>query len=188
EEALKNREAELERIFRAAPIGIGLVVDRLFTKINTSVMEMTGYASEELLDRNSRMIYPDEAEYDRVGAEKSVQFGKDGMGKLETGWRSKNGELLDVLVSSAPLSPGAPSAGDTFIAVDITERNKTLAALRKSEEQFRTLYENAQEGILQHTRNGRYLNDKPPLAYMSGYASADELLDDVAHRAHPPPR
>ncbi|QJT10791.1 PAS domain S-box protein [Oceanidesulfovibrio marinus] len=179
EEALKKREAELESIFRAAPIGIGVVVDRVFTKINTSLMEMTGYSREELLGHSSRLIYPDEAEYDRIGAEKSVQFAKEGMGTLETRWRRKNGELFDVLVSSAPLSPGDPSAGDTFIAVDITERNKTLAALRKSEEQFRTLYENAPVGILQTTLNGRYLNANPQLAAMYGYDSAEELLDHV---------
>lgn len=179
EEALFKREAELESIFRAAPIGIGVVVNRVFTKVNTGFLDITGYSRDEILGQSSRLIYPDEAEFERTGAERQKQYAEIGTGTLETRWRRKNGEVFDVLVSSAPLSPGDPSAGDTFTAVDITERNKTLAALRSSEEQFRTLYENAPVGILQTTLDGRYINANPQLAAMYGYDTAEELLDHV---------
>ncbi len=50
------------------------------------------------------------------------------------------------------------------------------AALRKSEERYRDLFENAGEGIFQSTPEGRYLSANPALARIHGFESPEELI------------
>jgi len=60
--------------------------------------------------------------------------------------------------------------------VEVTERQRAEAALRQAEHQYRTIFENAVEGIFQTTSDGRYLNANPALAEILGYASPEELI------------
>ncbi len=53
---------------------------------------------------------------------------------------------------------------------------KTLSGLQKSEESYRSIFENSIEGILQSTIEGEVLNANPAMAKMLGYASAEELI------------
>jgi len=59
---------------------------------------------------------------------------------------------------------------------EVTERQRAEAALRQAEHQYRTIFENAVEGIFQTTSDGRYLNANPALAEILGYASPEELI------------
>ncbi len=180
EEALRHREAVLSGIFRAAPVGIGVVKSRVFTQVNDRMCEMTGYTREELAGQSSRMLYPTEEDFLYVGEEKYRQIGEHGTGTVETRWRRKDGVIVDILLNSTPLEPENLEAGVMFTALDITERNRTLEALRKSEEQHRLLYANAPIGIVQTSLDGRYLNVNAQLATMHGYDSPEELLSSVS--------
>ena len=54
---------------------------------------------------------------------------------------------------------------------------KTLSGLKKSEDNYRGIFENAIEGILQVTLENHVINANPAMAGMLGYASPDELID-----------
>jgi PAS domain S-box-containing protein len=139
EQALKQSESTLKSIFKAAPTGIGMVVNRVLTQANDRLCEMTGYTREELIGKSARLLYPSDADYEYVGREKYAQITAKGTGTVETRWRHKNGTILDVLLSSTPLNIDNWSAGVTFTALDITERKKTEKALRASHEMFLTV-------------------------------------------------
>jgi PAS domain S-box-containing protein len=62
---------------------------------------------------------------------------------------------------------------------EIAERKRVEAALRTAEEQYRSIFENAVEGIFQTTRDGHYLVANPTLARMYGYDSVAELQASV---------
>jgi PAS domain S-box-containing protein len=62
---------------------------------------------------------------------------------------------------------------------EIAERKRVEAALRTAEEQYRSIFENAVEGIFQTTKEGRYLVANPTLARMYGYDSVAELEASV---------
>jgi len=141
-------EAKLDSVFRAAPIGIGVVYDRVILEANERLCKMLGYNREELIGKNARMIYPSEKEYEFVGREKYAQIHQSGIGTVETRWVCKNGGIIDVLLSSAPINPEDMTAGVTFTALDITERKRTFEQLRESEEKFRLLSEQSVLGIL----------------------------------------
>ena len=135
EKGLAEREATLRSIFRAAPTGIGMLCNRIIKQANDRICEMTGYSSEELLGQSAKILYLTEQEFELVGQEKYSQIGKQGTGTVETCWRRKDGEVIDVQLSLAPIDPEDLSVGVTFTALDITERKQAEAALaRKTEE------------------------------------------------------
>ncbi len=65
------------------------------------------------------------------------------------------------------------------VAFDITGRRQMEEALRESEEKYRSIFENAMEGIFQSTPDGRYLSVNPALARMSGFASPEEMIEQI---------
>ncbi|NJL32077.1 MAG: PAS domain S-box protein, partial [Phycisphaerales bacterium] len=100
EEALRESTQYIQSIFRSAPIGIGVVSNRIFKKVNQRLCKLTGYAPEELLDQSARMINPSEEHFDIVGREKYRQILEHGTGTIETQWKRKDGIIIDVLLSS----------------------------------------------------------------------------------------
>jgi PAS domain S-box-containing protein len=56
---------------------------------------------------------------------------------------------------------------------------ETIEALRRAEQKYRSIFENATEGIFQTTPEGMYLSANPALARMYGYDSPAELLSDL---------
>jgi two-component system cell cycle sensor histidine kinase/response regulator CckA len=59
------------------------------------------------------------------------------------------------------------------------ERKSTERSLRKAEEKYRGIFENAVEGIFQTTRAGRFLVANPAMARILGYDSPQELIDSI---------
>ena len=139
EAALREREDQLSSVFRVAPTGIGVVVDRVFKEVNARICEMTGYTEAELVGRNARILYPTDEDYEYVGREKYRQIRDQGTGTVETRWQTKDDRILDVLLSSTPMDLNDLSKGVTFTALDITDRKQTRDALRISHERFLTV-------------------------------------------------
>lgn len=130
EEALREREGRLSSILRAAPVGIGVVVDRMFVEVNDTLCAMTGYSRSELVGRSARMLYPSEAEYEDVGRRKYEQIRERLTGTVETRWRRRDGGVIDIILSSSPIDPDDWAHGVTFTALDITERKRAEEAQR----------------------------------------------------------
>ncbi|MBI5120236.1 MAG: PAS domain S-box protein [Rhodospirillales bacterium] len=58
----------------------------------------------------------------------------------------------------------------------VAERTEEL---RQSERRYRSIFEQAAEGIFQSTPDGRYIEASPALAKLYGYASPEELMANV---------
>ncbi len=63
---------------------------------------------------------------------------------------------------------------------DITERREAEEERRRAEENYRSIFENAVEGIFQSTVDGRFLAANPALARMFGYESPEKLLAAIS--------
>jgi PAS domain S-box-containing protein len=133
QEALERREAKLKTILQTAPTGIGVIVDRVFQEVNQRFCDMVGYSEDELLGKNSRMVYSSDEEHERVGQEEMELIRKHGLGNVESCLRHENGKTINILVSWSPLNKDDLSAGIIFNALDITEIKKLEGQLFQSQ-------------------------------------------------------
>jgi len=148
EKSLRKSETKMRSIFRAAPIGIGVVINRIIQDVNERFCEITGYSKDELIGQGARIVYPTAEDYEFVGRKKYMEIAKRGTGAVETRFRRKNGEIINVLVSSTPLDPADLSVGVTFTALDITDRKRAEESLQESERRYRTFFEKGPDGIV----------------------------------------
>lgn len=142
EAALEHSAATLRSIFSAASIGIGLISNRVLLQVNERICEMTGYTQDELVGQSARVLYPTDQDFEYVGREKYRQIREHGIGTVETRWQRKDGQILDVWLSSTPLDPADFATVVTFTALDITER-------KQSEQERERLLQQIQEQTLQ---------------------------------------
>jgi len=74
-------------------------------------------------------------------------------------------------------------AVNTKLKAEIMERKIAVAALAKAEQKYRSIFENAVEGIFQSTPEGRIINANPALARIFGYASPSQLKQEITDAA-----
>ena len=178
EQGLSENISRLKSIFRAAPVGIGLNINRVIQEVNPRLCEMTGFAVEELVGQNARMLYPDQESYDYVGREKYNQIRQYHTGTVETRWRRKDGTIIDVLLSSTPLDVDDLHKGVTFTALDITRRIEMENALRESEKKFSLAFDASPDSVnINRLDDGLYVEINKGFERLTGYSR-----DDIAGR------
>jgi len=64
---------------------------------------------------------------------------------------------------------------------DITDQREAEEERRRAEEKYRSIFENAVEGIFQTTVDGRFLTANPAMARIFGYESPGELLGAISN-------
>ena len=131
EKTLRESEEKLRSIFRVAPVGIGLIKDRIFVDVNRLLCEMTGFSAEELIGHSADLLYPTKEDFDFVGYEKYRQIEERGTGMVETRWKKRDERIIDIILSSTPIFPDDLSHGIIFTALDITTRKQAEEALKQ---------------------------------------------------------
>jgi PAS domain S-box-containing protein len=87
--------------------------------------------------------------------------------------RPADGRIIDI----QSLAEYDPENRIVFgVIQDITERTRSAEALRKSEEKYRTLFEESKDVIFVSTPDGRYLDMNPAGLELFGYSSKNELF------------
>ncbi len=151
EARIRESEARLRSIIRAAPIGIGVVVDRIFLEVNEQFCRITGYNAGELIGYPARQLYVSQEEYERVGEEYLRQIRQTGTAAVETQWLRKDGVIINALLNATPLNPADLGAGITFTALDTTERNRFVRALADSESRLKLALSGSETGMWELT-------------------------------------
>ncbi len=97
---------------------------------------------------------------------------------------------LDYLVKSAAMLADLPQvvARTLHEWSRIVERRRTEAALRESEERFRSFFESAASGMAIVSPDGRPLRVNPTFCRLSGYTEAEAMEKDVLDVTHPDDR
>ena len=149
---LKESEEKLQSIFSAAPVGIGLVVNRMIFEINDAFCNITGFSRSDLIGKSSEILYPSKEDYEFVGQEKYRQISEKGLGTVETRFKCKDGRVINIILSSSPLDTTDLSKGVTFTILDITARKNAENATKESYRQINTLIGNL-IGLVYRCRN-----------------------------------
>jgi len=160
-ETLKEREASIKSILKAAPIAIGLVHNRVLNWVSDHMNDMLGYSGDELIGQSARVLYQNQEEFERVGREKYRDIQEKGIGGIETRWRRKDGSEIEIHLRSTPVDPADLSQGVIFTALDITQSKHAEKALSESERRYRRIT----EAITDYMFTVRVANGQPAETY-----------------------
>lgn len=166
----KQAEPEYKTIVKAAMDGFW-VADRQgrFLDVNDSYCELTGYSRDELLTMSIKDVEAKETPRETSAhIRKVIEAGHD---RFETQHRCKDGRVIDIEVSAHFVPTGGGHFYD-FLR-DVTERKQAEEALRKSEDHFRSLVENAADLIAVLNPDGVITYLSPSFERVLGYKPAD---------------
>ncbi|MDY6780956.1 MAG: adenylate/guanylate cyclase domain-containing protein [Cyanobacteriota bacterium] len=179
--ALRRSEEKFAKAFHSSPdpIVVTTLEDGRILEVNDSFLRNSGYALEEVIDRTvaqlNLLATPDELAH--VIEELKEQYA---IRNLEAKFRIRSGEIRTVLLSAEAINWDG-NAGVLYIANDITDRVAVQEALTRAEARYRSIFENAAEGIFQAAPDGRYVSVNPALVRMYGYESPEELMSNITH-------
>jgi PAS domain S-box-containing protein len=151
--ARRKSENEITSIFQAVPVGIAVVANRTLLRVNDRLCSLTGYPREELEGKNTRFLYLNDEDYSAVGRMRDQAYEGELPHEIEIPWRKKDGTIIQVLISAAPIDRSNPIAAMTYSALDVTrakqDHNELRAAyeqLAATEEELRGQYEELSSG------------------------------------------
>ncbi|MBN2505681.1 MAG: response regulator [Verrucomicrobia bacterium] len=147
-----------------------------FTFANTRFCRVLNRRLSEILGKTDFDFYPPELAAKYHGDDQAVMTTREHLDTIEAHVTPQN-ERLYVHVIKTPLHDALGKViGIQGIFWDVTQITKTEQALRQAEEKYRTIYENAVEGIFQTSENGRFISANPALARMCGYDTPEEMM------------
>lgn len=68
------------------------------------------------------------------------------------------------------------------VTIDITDRKQAEVALLEAEAKYRSIFENAADGIFQTTSDGLYISANPALARIYGFDSPQHVIDTLSNQ------
>lgn len=175
EEALRERESLIRSMYEADPTGVSLTVTREIKKANRRFCEITGYQEDEILGKNTRVLYADESEYNRVGKILYDDLKANGIGKVESRWKRKDGSMIDVYLSISPLNPMDWSVGLTSVVLDISDLKRAEKDLLESMERYRLLADNSMDVVWTMDLDGRFTYVSPSIREQTGFTPEDVM-------------
>ena len=112
---------EMKAVLESSPAGIGIIKDRVLGWTNNVFCSMLGYEPDSLKGKNTRCLYADQKEYDRVGVELYSKLDTHGKGLVETTLKKKDGNSIDCMIRVSRLNANDPSKGIIFVITNISE-------------------------------------------------------------------
>jgi PAS domain S-box-containing protein len=171
EEKLRASEERFRLVFDNAAVGIALLApERRYLDANERMCDMLGYTREEFLRLPPTHFGHTEDEWRSAEAFRRLVEGGVSSARYEKRFLRKDGGVLwgDVTVSLVRSTDGEPRY---FIAAlqDVTARKQAEEALRESERNFRSVFENAAVGVARVSVDGTFIEVNDRLCEELGY-------------------
>ncbi len=173
EQALRESEHRYRTLFEMNPLPMWVYdFETLqFTAVNDAALRHYGYTRDEFLQMKITDIRPQE---DIPRVMEALRDLGERRGPHPFRHRKKDGTIFDAEITSFEFLSGSRRAR-LVIAQDVTERNRAEDELRRSEERYRELFENANDIVYTHDLHGIVTSMNVAGERMTGY-SRDEVL------------
>jgi PAS domain S-box-containing protein len=182
--ALQESEDKFRVLAEKSLVGVYLIQDDVFRYVNPRFTEIYHYAAEEMVDRigPKQLVLPEDWQTVEANIEERLAGRMESI-HYEFMGVTKEGERIFVEVyGSRTTYRGRPAVIGTLL--DITERKQREHLLAQAEEKYRTIFENAVEGIFQITPKGQFIVVNPALERMLGFGADGSLIADTAYVRH----
>lgn len=166
---LLNRKDQLESILRAAPVGIGMIVEHIIQEANDSLCKILGYTKKALVGKHIKYLYGSFANYDCEDSQNIQQLEEAGIYTVERSWSHSDGNIIIVLLSFSPLDKNDVSRGVTFTAFDISERKSNEQSLYFEKERLRITLQSIGDGVIATDKDGKIMMMNPASEEITGW-------------------
>ena len=177
QEALREVEEKCQAIINNIEDGYYEVdLDGNFTYFNDAMALITGYSRQELIGMNNRQIMDEY--HTRQVSEVFKKVYHTGLAAKAIDWEliRKDGSRCIIEVSvSLKKDLNSQPVGFLGIARDITQRKKMEQALKVSEQKYRTIIENIEDGYYEVDLAGNYMFFNNAMTRITGY-SHEEMM------------
>ncbi len=182
DEILPQADALFQSLFDFAPDAIIVVNNKGFIlQANAQAGKIFGYVKKELIGKPVDILIPERFRKSHdEHIKKYIQNPRKRFMGEELGLYGLRKDGTEFPVDIA-LSYVLTKDGIKVLSIirDITEHKRMEEALRVSEEKYRSIFENAAEGIFQTSMDGRILAANPAFVKLLGYNSLQELIAGV---------
>ncbi len=178
EEALLESEDTFRNLAEKSLVGVYLIQDGVFKYANPRFAGIFGYTVDEFLDGMGPhdVVLPADWHIVRDNIERRISGSIQSI-HYEFRGVTKAGGIVNIeCYGSRTTYKGSPAVIGTLL--DVTERERAEELLRQAVENYRSIFENAVEGIFQITPQGQFIVVNPALVGLLGYTSWDELKSD----------
>ena len=174
----REQFAELEQIYRTAPIGLAVYgPDLRYQRVNEHLARINGMTAEQHVGLMTRDVNPDIARAIE-GYLRRVFAKGESIHNVEIQGAARPGEASERswLASFHPLrGTSGMLFGISMVMLEITERKRAEEALALSEARNRQIVENSVYGIFRIAADGTFLDPNPAMVRMLGCASLEDL-------------
>jgi PAS domain S-box-containing protein len=126
-------------IFRLAPVGMCISVNRVIQACNDVVSTMFGYQHGELDGKSFQVLYPTATEFQRTGDRIIPVMNARGVYSDERIMRRADGELFWCHVSGRAIDPARPLGAGIWTFEDVSEKRPVTAELTPREREIAAL-------------------------------------------------
>lgn len=135
---------------------------------NNAFRKITGYTDEEIAALKAPDAYYSPAELAREGRAIESVFA-EGRATIELTLLTKDGKAIPFEYRASVLpDPAGEPRWCIAIGRDMTEHKRTEAALRESQEEYRSLFQSVQVGLVVHAPDTRILFSNPMASQLLG--------------------
>ena len=156
-------------ILSAIPHAVVGLKEREIVFANKSVESVFGWKPEELIGKNTRILYRSDKEYKDIGQKFYFRLKEQQTYAEEFPCRRKNGQDIICMVSTSRIGESLKNKEIVVIYEDITERKKSEETLHKSQHEFTSLFESSPQAAIYHDEQGIILNINPRFTELFGY-------------------
>ena len=185
EKMLKDSELWLNSIFNSLEEAVlVLTPDRKLVNINEAGERMSGYSRDELVDLSVEVFHVDHEHFVEFGRRIQKAFDTGKTANFDFEIKRRDGEIFPTEHTATLLrgEHGEP-IGILSVIRDVTEKKVAEKAIRESEAQYRTLFENAGEAIYV-AQDGMIKFHNPKTEELYGYSKEELNTQPFTHFIH----